>query len=60
MRKTILKLFKKADENCPQIDLENYSARHFMKYILLLHSSSSQILSTASYSNKRSVLFHLF
>ena len=33
MRKIILKLLKKADENCPLIDLENYSARRFIKYL---------------------------
>ena len=60
MKKTILVLLKDADENCPPIDFTNYPARHFIKYLLSLRSGTGQRLSTASYNNKRSALFHLF
>ena len=60
MRKTIMVLLKKADANCPPIDFPNYPVRHFIKYCLSLRSSKGQRLSTASYNNKRSALFHLF
>jgi len=60
MRKTIMVLLKKADANCPPIDFPNYPVRHFIKYCLSLRSGKGQRLSTASYNNKRSALFHLF
>ena len=60
MRITILVLLKKADENGALIDLKNYSAMHFIKYLLSLCSSTGQKLSMASYSNKRLAPFHLF
>ena len=60
MKKTITALLKKADEKCPPIDLEDYSAKHFIKYLLSLRTPTGQRLSSASYSNKRSSLFHMF
>ena len=43
IRKIILMISKEADENCPPIDFEYYSAMHFVEYLLLLRSSTSLI-----------------
>ena len=60
MKQTITSLLRKADEACPPINLQKYSAKHFIKYLLSLRSPKGERLSPASYSNKRSSLFHLF
>ena len=60
MKRTIKQLLVKADESCPPINLQEYSAKHFIKYLISLRSAKGERLSSSSYSNKRSALFHMF
>ena len=59
MRRTIRGLLTKPNDKCPPIELEKYPAKHFIKYLLSIKRDGER-LSTASYNNKRSALFHLF
>ena len=48
------------DLKCPPLDIENYTAKQFMKYLLSLETKDGKRLGLSSYNSRRSALFNLF
>ena len=58
IRKTIRKLLKKADEECPPVDCSSYGAKDLMVYLLSLQTKDKTRLSSVSYSRNRPGFYH--